>query len=109
MHHPVGEGESTQRNAVDGPTGGTGVASAMGLVNGVRCGSGCGVFHVRAAGCSRLWSRHTSATGCGAGVAFRWSGWVSLAYCGNGVRFDVHPVLALLCDSFNKLLCSFPL
>ena len=55
-----------------------------------------------------LVATHTSGTGCGAGVAFRWSGWVSLAYCGIGVRLDVHPILPLLCDSFNRLLCSCP-
>ena len=77
-----------------------------GSLIGVCCGSGCGFFHVGAAECSRLRLRHTSATGCGAGVAFRWSGWVSLAHCGVGVRFDVHAILPLLCDSFNRLLCS---
>ena len=108
-HHPVGEGESVQRNAVDGPTGGTGLASRVERVNGVCCGSSCGFFHVGAAGCLWLWLRNTSATGCGAGVAFRWSGWVRLAYCCIGVRFDVHPILPLLCDSVNRLLCSCPL
>ena len=77
IHHPVGEGWSTQWNAADALTGGIGVASRVGLDNGVCCG--CGFYHVGVAGCSRLRWRHTSAARCGAEVAFRWSVWMSRA------------------------------
>ena len=46
IHHPVGEGQSTQRNAIDAPSGGTGVASPVGFDFGVCCSAGRGFHHV---------------------------------------------------------------
>ena len=46
FHHPVGEGQGTQRNAFDAPSSGTGVASPVGLDLGVCCSAGRGFHHV---------------------------------------------------------------
>ena len=69
IHHPIGQGQSSWRNAAGVATHGTGVASLVVIRFGVCTGSGCGFHRVRAAGSSRLRWRDTSSTRGGVGVS----------------------------------------